>query len=727
MRVVRSGGRSECAKARSEEEDREVLHRDVNAARQEEGNGSRGADGVGHEASLRSGPARAWPLRWLLSLFALALIVPLLGFGMFAASRMIARERAAEEEDVRRTARMVSADVDRLLRGLIETLQALAGSNALREGDLAAFHREASALMRGAGHVILLVDPDLNELINTRVPYGTPLPQIGDPNTVRKVLATGKPEVGDLNWGPVAQQFRAGVMAPVRVDGAVRYVAVLSIDPAILRQALEQQNLPDGWVARVSDPKGLILARSERHQELYGQKIPPDSTGETTGRSGVIRTRDREGKPILLSDVWSDLSGWRTAVWVPLTIVEAPSRQLWQALAIVAALAFTVSLIAAVWLGRWLARPIAATASAAAALGRGDPVGYAPSAIAEMNVVGATLAAAAEQRRQAEAEAAQLAAIVQSSDDAIIGMTLEGRITSWNTGAESIFGYTASEMIGQPIFRIIPPELHGEEEEILSRLRRGERIEHYETNRVTKGGRRMDISLTVSPVLDKAGRVIGVSKVSRDITERKRAEEHVRLLMRELSHRTKNLMAVVQAISFQTMRKSDNLKDFEQRFTQRLTALARSQDLLLKRDWQGVVLDDLVRAQLEPFLDSAKQRLAAHGPPLLLMPLAAQDLGMALHELATNASKYGALSVPTGKIEIGWTVDGGTADGKRFRMSWRESGGPMVNPPARTGFGSTVTTRTLTGTFNGKAELEYRPEGLSWHLTAPMGDLIAEL
>jgi two-component sensor histidine kinase len=262
---------------------------------------------------------------------------------------------------------------------------------------------------------------------------------------------------------------------------------------------------------------------------------------------------------------------------------------------------------------------------------------------------------------------------------------------------------------------------------MLSRVRRGERMEHYETTRVTKDDRRLDISLTVSPVLDKAGQIIGASKVARDISERKRAEEHVRLLMSELSHRTKNIMAVVQAISFQTVRKSDNLEDFEQRFMQRLGALARSQDLLLQRDWQGVVLDDLVRAQLDPFLDSAPQRLAAHGPALLLAPLAVQDLGMALHELATNASKYGALSVPTGKIEIGWTVVDGTADGKRFQMTWRESGGPMVSPPDRRGFGSTVTTQILTATFKGKAELEYRAEGLSWQLTAPMGDLIAEL
>jgi two-component sensor histidine kinase len=326
---------------------------------------------------------------------------------------------------------------------------------------------------------------------------------------------------------------------------------------------------------------------------------------KSTGRSGVTATEDDHGNRVLLAYLWSDVSGWRTAVWVPLAILEAPARRLWSVLAGLTVAAFALSLFAAALVGRSLARPIAGVASAAAALGLGDPVAYVPSAIAEVNVVGRALAAAAENRRRADA--------------------------------------------------------------------------------------------------------------------------HVVFLMRELSHRTKNVMAVVQAISFQTARKSIDLEDFEQRFMDRLNALARAQDLLVKLNWKAVAIDDLVRAQLEPFLDSAQERLAVHGPSLALSPNAAQDLGLALHELATNASKYGALSVPTGKIEIGWSIDNGTAGEQRFHMTWRETGGPVVKPPVRKGFGSTVITRSLSITFNGKAEVEYRPEGLSWELAAPVGDFIAEL
>jgi PAS domain S-box-containing protein len=221
----------------------------------------------------------------------------------------------------------------------------------------------------------------------------------------------------------------------------------------------------------------------------------------------------------------------------------------------------------------------------------------------------------------------------------------------------------------------------------------------------------------------EADRAIRMAGIALDVTERKRAEEHVRVVMSELSHRTKNLMAVVQAIAWQTAQRSVGLEDFEQHFTQRLEALARSHDLLVNRNWEGVVLEDLVRAQLAPFLDSASERLAAHGPALLLMPQGAQDLGLALHELATNASKYGALSVASGKIDIGWAID----RGNRFQMTWRETGGPAVRPPTRNGFGFTVITSTLSRAFNGEAKLGYSPEGVTWELAAPIGHVIREL
>src|ERR1700694_243404 len=209
----------------------------------------------------------------------------------------------------------------------------------------------------------------------------------------------------------------------------------------------------------------------------------------------------------------------------------------------------------------------------------GDAKGGAPNP--RSRLIGAiNLLVDLTERLQGEVERVRLASLVASSDDAIISKTLDRRITSWNAGATRIFGYQESEMIGQPITRLIPPELHHEETEILEKLARGEQIQHYETKRVTKDGRRIDISLSVSPLHDKSGKVIGASKIARDITERAEAERLRRLLLDELNHRVKNTLATVQAIANQSLRRTKNPSDFVPSFTGRIQALARAHALL---------------------------------------------------------------------------------------------------------------------------------------------------
>ncbi len=251
----------------------------------------------------------------------------------------------------------------------------------------------------------------------------------------------------------------------------------------------------------------------------------------------------------------------------------------------------------------------------------------------------------------ADVELAHLAAIISSSDDAIISKMLDGTVRSWNAGAERIFGYTPEEMIGQPIIRIIPPELQGEEKDILARLARGERIDHFETVRVAKDGRRLNISLTVSPVRDRFGRIVGASKVARDITERKRAEEMQRLLFDELNHRVKNTLATVQSIASQSLRMAEKPSDFVASFNGRVHALARAHDLLVQEKMQGAEIGDIVRDQVLLGAPDG-QRIDCNGPRVRLNARVAVQLALVLHELATNARKYGALSTPNGKLAI---------------------------------------------------------------------------
>jgi PAS domain S-box-containing protein len=200
--------------------------------------------------------------------------------------------------------------------------------------------------------------------------------------------------------------------------------------------------------------------------------------------------------------------------------------------------------------------------------------------------------------------------------------------------------------------------------------------------------------------------------VAQDVTERKAHEEQIQLLMREVNHRAKNMLSLVQAIARQTAATEPD--DFIRRFTERIQALAANQDLLVRNEWRGVDVDDLVRAQLAHFADLVGSRIALHGPKLRLNAAAAQAIGLALHELATNAGKYGALSLGTGWVAVEWQLDDGD-----FAISWTERGGPLVSPPERRGFGSTVIASMAKLSVGGEVELDYARAGLTWRLTCP--------
>jgi two-component sensor histidine kinase len=180
--------------------------------------------------------------------------------------------------------------------------------------------------------------------------------------------------------------------------------------------------------------------------------------------------------------------------------------------------------------------------------------------------------------------------------------------------------------------------------------------------------------------------------------------------MREINHRAKNMLSLVQAIARQTA--APEPEDFIERFTERIQALAANQDLLVRNEWQGVDVEDLVPAQLAHFADLVESRITARGPPVRLNAAAAQAIGLAIHELSTNAGKYGALSVDTGRVDVCWRLDGDV-----FAMSWSEFDGPPVSPPKRCGFGSTVITSMVKQTVNGEVQLDYVPSGIVWNLT----------
>ena len=329
-----------------------------------------------------------------------------------------------------------------------------------------------------------------------------------------------------------------------------------------------------------------------------------------------------------------------------------------------------------------------------------------------------------EQRRRVELASHRLAAIVASSQDAIVAKDLNGIITEWNAGAERLFGYTADEAIGKHVSMLIPPDRHNEEPYILERIRRGEPVDHYETVRRRRDGSLVDISLTVSPISNAYGKVVGASKIARDITEQRRATTQQEMLVREMSHRIKNAFAVVNGIVGLSASSADT--EIVRRIQERLGALARAQDLtrpgLLGTEWGAsypTTFKALARAIFEPYLTlndpPSNERLIVEGPDLPLPQNSITGLALLLHELATNAVKCGSLSTGSGRVRIELPA----ADGEFF-MTWTEEGGPEVSgPPEHAGFGSSLAHRIVTGQFGGKISFDWKREGLVVRVTAP--------
>jgi len=316
-------------------------------------------------------------------------------------------------------------------------------------------------------------------------------------------------------------------------------------------------------------------------------------------------------------------------------------------------------------------------------------------------------------RKRAEQYARHLASIVESSDDAIVSKDLNGVIASWNRGAERLFGYSAAEIVGKPILTLIPPDRHDEERDILERIGRGERIDHYETIRRRKDGTLIDISITVSPIRDDEGRITGASKIARDISERKRREQLVDLLTREVDHRSKNLLALVQATVHLTQ--AETAAELKAAISGRLQALSNAHTLLAQSRWEGADLYRLVAEELSPYCTDGTSRAQVNGPSLLLEPMTAQSIAVTLHELATNAVKYGALSASDGRLQIVWRRPAGGG----LELRWLEIGGPAVVPPARRGFGTRVIDRMIRDQLKGTVHFDWRKEGLVCDIAIP--------
>jgi PAS domain S-box-containing protein len=319
---------------------------------------------------------------------------------------------------------------------------------------------------------------------------------------------------------------------------------------------------------------------------------------------------------------------------------------------------------------------------------------------------------------------AELATALQRYETALRGSNVtvftQDRELRYTSISNPLFGHAVADIVGRTDDDVIPTESRGavvamKREALDTGLPKDGEV------RIIDGATVRWFDLHIEPLRDVSGAIVGLTCAAVDMTERKEGEAHLRLLMRELTHRSKNLLAVIQAMARQTARRVGTIDGFLEQFSARLQALARSHDLLVQEGWHGAALGDLVRSQLGHYLDRSDSQISqvsVEGPSVLLRPEAAQSLGLALHELATNAAKYGALSVPAGQVSIRWALQK-SEDPPGLEINWVETGGPPVTVPEHHGFGRLVIERNLAGSLDAQVEMTFAAGGVRCRIFIP--------
>ena len=657
----------------------------------------------------------AWPAAAHLLLFALIIALPLLLLVGLLLYRSTTLERRQIEQRMVHEVGAIAGDIDRDIDRHFTILNTLASSRALAEEDWRAFHAEARASLQGKAYLVL-VDAGGRQILNSYVPYGQAPPRTGAPEILQAVRRTNAPVVSDLFMSQVAKEPIYTVSMPILRGGEVRYVMGLGLQPGILTEVVATQNLPARFQVTVWDSKGIILAGSRDRKGWIGRPVPAEFRHAATRT--VLAASDIDGSPALVAVGRLTRADWGVAVTFPAAIVEQRLRNsLW----LWGGTAATVGLLVvglALLFGRQITRPLAAATAAAQALGRGEPFDIEESHLREANAVVAALRQArrdldagsaalreSEEQLRAAAEAAQF-----GSHQYDVASDLSRRSAQFQQiiGADES-GQTATFEAGLGFVHADDRDrIRQRKQEILAKTR--DRYELEYRIRRPDGQVRwvMDRGRVVRDgTTGKAVKVVGVLL---DISELKAAEQRQRLLFDELNHRVKNTLSIVQSLAQQTLRTRPDPKDFAPAFEARLQSLARAHDLLTREAWRGASLSEIVTTALAPFLDDGRD-IRLGGDSVTISAATTITLSLMLHELATNAAKYGALSVPQGRLSISWK---GTPAGKSVLVDlrWQEEGGPPVSPPTRKGFGSRLLAASALQ-LDARLQIDYAPAGLS--------------
>ncbi|MFL5157749.1 MAG: PAS domain S-box protein [Microvirga sp.] len=673
---------------------------------------------------------RRYTIRQCLMAFGAALVLPGLVFAAILLWRYASAERGRYEEEALGTAQRIMAAADRELVGIQAAAQALATSSSLLEGNFEAFQRQAEMTLQSWAqrkpndYAIVVRDITGQQVANTRLPWGSPLPKGANLPIDQQVIATKRPVIQDLFTGATAGRPIISIRVPVLKDGSVTHVLSMAVEPRRIAEILLAQNLPASWVATVIDRADRVVARSRQHEAFVSKPAPDEFLRAARGADGIWEGHNLEGTEVLGAYARSGVSGWMTFVGVPAEIVQAPlHRSLWTLLGLGAAL-ILLSLLLARAFARRIAAPVQGLVNLAHDLARGEPVAVPSTGLAEIDRGGGALASASQDLRKREAALrASEARLWATQNNAAVGIAevdRDGRFVSVNEARCKLTGHSREELIGLHFGHATDSESLEKDLDLFRRQVAGE-LDTYTTDSKfqRRDGSRGWARVTSTAVRDAAGAFLYAVRVIEDITERRQADKRQKLLIDELNHRVKNTLATVQSLAWQAARPGVPPQVAQERFQERLLALSRTHNLLNETHWEGAALKTILETELGPYATAAG-RVRLDGPEVHLEARPAVVLGMAVHELTTNAVKHGALAVASGRVQVDWKIDdrGGEAV---LAIDWCELGGPALAAQPSPGFGSRLLRQTITRELAGQLDIRYEREGVCCTIAVPLG------
>jgi PAS domain S-box-containing protein len=679
----------------------------------------------------------SWSVKAYLIALALCCTLPIALVAGFFALHLVQNAVDRERSDFRSRLYLLREAVDQRIDGTISVLQSLATSPALRNGDFDAFRESASETARSLGVLVILLSDDTGrQLVNTRATVGAAIPPRAHPEAQQRVLATGQPQISDLYAATIDQRPVISIEVPVPIENRIRYVLSAGVEPQYL-SALLKQYVPDGFIGSIIDGNGILIARHPQldGSDLIGSPTIPEVRSHIGEREAFwIEAISRAGVPTFTSVLRSQKSGWTINLAIPRSRVQGPLRE---AVFIVSAIA-GLGLIAGLSLARIVAGRLSSKAAlleeAADRIASEREVIAVPTRVREYDsALGAFAVASEEIRRRAEERDRAVCALRDSETrwrsiaealPNLLWTDLPDGHCDWLSSQWGKYtGIPEQELLGlEWLNRVIHPDDRAHTLQCWQAAceDRGEYDLEYRIRRFD--GQYRWFKTRGVPLRDDSGKIVYWFGTCTDIEDIRSAEQREQVLMQEVNHRAKNMLALVQAIARQTAFRSP--EEFISRFEARLRGLAANQDLLVQSGWKDVPLDSLIRAQLGHFADILDRRIVLSGPNLKIKATAAQSLGMMLHELATNAAKYGALSVPTGRVRVDWSTRALNSAAAEFCLSWNEQGGPSAQPPMRRGFGSTVLEDYAKMSLKADTRMEFASGGLVWILRCPLDEVV---